>query len=77
MRRTCQRSSVRGLRRNSAASSSLVRKSARMGSAFDIDGSYALLRAQRTTSTDIQVGGIINVEWEEFSHLFVERLVKW
>ena len=53
-----QRSSVRGFRRNSAASSSFVRNSERSGSEFDIAISItAISRVEMYTRLNIKVGG--------------------
>jgi hypothetical protein len=66
---TCQRSSVRGFRRSSAASSSFVRKSERIGSELDMAITYTLFCVRTSRCADLDVRGVITANWKGFSPL--------
>ena len=63
---TFHRSSVRGFRRSSAASSSLVRNSERIGSEVDIGITHTLFCVQFSLRTGIYVRKIFLETWGEF-----------
>ena len=62
----CQRSSVRRFRRNSAASSSFVRNSERIGSELDMAITYTLFCVQEIAIRERQSGGVITANWQDF-----------